>query len=356
MRIAAIALGLAALLTVPALLPPAQAAKKVALAGKKAHSRVAHKRKPAGPPPTPARVLFGAVKTPAPMPARAIGFYAKGCLAGAEALPIDGPGWQVMRLSRNRNWGHPDMIAFLEKFAADAKDYDGWPGILVGDISQPRGGPMVSSHASHQIGLDADIWFTPMPDHRLTAKEREELSATSMLAEDRVSVDPKKFTEADVKLLKRAASYPQVHFVLVNPAIKKAVCEMAASEKDSDWMRKVRPYWGHDDHFHIRIQCPKGSTSCESQAPIPANDNGCGATLTAWLKRVKPAPAVAVAPPVKPAKPAHPKPGLTLAQLPAACRMVLNSGNGTPVAQPAAKPAPAAKQGKATAKKTSAAQ
>ena len=140
------------------------------------------KKKPvkrAGP---PAKELFGAAKTPAPMAARAIGFYAKGCLAGAAALPIDGPAWQAMRLSRNRNWGHPELVALVEKLAVEAKAHDGWPGLLVGDLSQPRGGPMLTGHASHQVGLDADIWLTPMPDRRLTEKEREDLSATSMLA------------------------------------------------------------------------------------------------------------------------------------------------------------------------------
>src|SRR5215470_3958497 len=160
--------------------------------------------KPAGP---PAKELFGVVKSPAPMAARAIGFYAKGCLAGAKALPIDGPAWQAMRLSRNRNWGHPDLIAVVEKLAIEARAHDGWSGLLVGDISQPRGGPMLSGHASHQVGLDADIWFMPMPDRRLTAGEREELSATSMVAPDGVSVDPQQWTGAHLRLLQRAASF-----------------------------------------------------------------------------------------------------------------------------------------------------
>ena len=115
------------------------------------------------PPPTPAKELFGAAKTPAAMAARSIGFYAKGCLAGGSALPIDGPAWQAMRLSRNRNWGHPELIALVEKLATEAKAHDGWPGLLVGDMSQPRGGPMLTGHASHQVGLDADVWLTPMP-------------------------------------------------------------------------------------------------------------------------------------------------------------------------------------------------
>src|SRR5262245_55292164 len=102
----------------------------------------------------PAKELFGAAPGPAPLAARAIGSYARGCLAGAVALPINGPDWQVMRLSRNRNWGHPRLLDFLERFAADAHNLDGWPGLLIGDMSQPRGGPMVNGHSSHQIGID----------------------------------------------------------------------------------------------------------------------------------------------------------------------------------------------------------
>jgi penicillin-insensitive murein endopeptidase len=299
-------------------------------AGKAAGKKAKKARKP---PPTPARVLFAAAKTPAPLEARSIGFYAKGCLAGAQALPVDGPAWQHVRLSRNRNWGHPVLIELVEKLAVEAKEHDGWPGLLVGDISQPRGGPMLSGHASHQVGLDADVWFTPMPDRRLTAKEREELSATSMLAGDSVSVDPKVWSEAHLRLLKRAASYKEVERIWVHPAIKKAVCEATTEEKERGWLRKVRAYWGHYYHFHIRIGCPKGSTSCKRQVPV-GSDDGCGAELKRWLARVKP--------PVRPLPP--PKPGvarperrpITLAQLPAECRVVLN-GPTAPTATAAAK-------------------
>jgi penicillin-insensitive murein endopeptidase len=307
-------------------------------------------------PPTPAKLLFGAIKKPAPLEARSIGFYAKGCLAGAEALPIDGPTWQHMRLSRNRHWGHPQLIALIKRLAADAKEHDGWPGLLVGDISQPRGGPMLTGHASHQIGLDADVWLTPMPDRRLTAKEREELSATSMLADDRVSVDPKVFTEAHVRLLKRAASYPEVERVLVHPAIKKAVCEASKDEKERGWMRKIRPYWGHHYHFHIRIACPKGGTGCQGQPPV-GSDDGCGAELTQWLRRIKPPKVAVQPPPKKPPTPAPEKRPITLNELPEACRSVLASGDPPPSvkealapekAAPAPKtaPAPKAKQAK----------
>jgi penicillin-insensitive murein DD-endopeptidase len=221
--------------------------------------------------------------------------------------------------------GHPDLIALVEKLAVDAKEHDGWPGLLVGDISQPRGGPMLTGHASHQVGLDADVWFTPMPDRRLTEKEREDLSATSMLADDSVSVNPKVWTEAHVRLLKRAAGYEAVERVLVHPAIKKAVCDASKAEKDRDWLSKIRPYWGHYYHFHIRMACPKGSAGCAGQPSVDDDNDGCGAELTRWLKLVKPKPVV-VSPVPKPSTPAPERRPITLDQLPAECRAVLASG------------------------------
>ena len=186
-----------------------------------------------------AKTLFGAVKTPSPLAARAIGFYSKGCLAGGVQLADAGDDWQTMRPSRNRAWGHPKLIKLLKRLAHDAKEKDGWPGLLVGDIAQPRGGPMLTGHASHQVGLDADIWLTPMPDHVLTVREREDIQATQMVAASRLDVDPKVFGDKQVALIKRAASYPEVERIFVNPAIKKALCKAAGNDKG--WLSKVRP-------------------------------------------------------------------------------------------------------------------
>jgi penicillin-insensitive murein endopeptidase len=282
-----------------------------------------------GPPPTPAKALFGAVKTASPLAARSIGFYAKGCLAGGKAIPIDGPAWQVMRLSRNRNWGHPRLISLIERLAVDVKAHDGWNGLLVGDISQPRGGPMLTGHASHQIGLDADIWLTQMPDQRLSRREREDLAATSMLAADRVSVDPKVWTEAHGRLILRAASYSQIERVLVHPAIKKALCENKAFPREH--LRKVRPYWGHHYHMHIRMFCPKDSPGCTPQGEV-GTDDGCGKEVDDWIARFK--RIYAPRPPVDPKivvpkpKPQPKPPEITLADLPAACKLVI--GNTSP--------------------------
>jgi len=234
----------------------------------------------------PAKSYFGAADGPAPLKARAISSYAKGCLAGGAALPVDGPNWQAMRLSRNRNWGHPELIDYLKDLAADAPKV-GWNGLLVGDLAQPRGGPMLSGHASHQIGLDADIWLTEMPEKRLSPEEREEVSAISMLigpldvqGADR-RVDPKKWTDTHARLIRRAASDKRVARIFVNPTIKKALCDFEKS-RDRAWLRKIRPWWGHHYHFHVRLACPKGSAGCKDQNPPPAGD-GCGQHLTYWL-------------------------------------------------------------------------
>ncbi len=280
---------------------------------------------------TPAKKLFGAVKVPAPLAARAIGGYSRGCLAGATALPIDGPGWQAMRLSRNRNWGHPKLVALLEKFAGEATKDDKWPGLLVGDISQPRGGPMLTGHASHQLGLDADIWFTPMPKKKLSKTERENLAATSMLSSDSLSVNPKVWGEGQVKIVKRVASYSQVERVLVHPAIKKALCEAAGT--DRGWLGKVRPYWGHFYHFHVRMGCPADSAGCKPQ-PAPTGEDGCGKELDDWYKRLTAPPPPR---PTEPVKPVKPKPPVTLADLPPDCSTVLAAtADGTPAKAPAA--------------------
>lgn len=262
---------------------------------------------------TPAKQLFGAAKEPAEIGTRSIGFYSKGCLAGAQALPVNGTTWQAMRLSRNRNWGHPDLIAFLERFAAKVPQVSNWPGVLVGDMSQPRGGPMLTGHASHQIGLDADIWLTPMPKREFTRDEREKVAATMIVRPDRLDVDAKVWTAGHVAVIRAAAQDPAVERVLVNAAIKKALCRDATG--DRSWLQKVRPYWGHDYHMHVRISCPEGSPDCRAQDPVTPGE-GCGSELDWWFSEgnINPRP---------PKEPVKPPPPMMLKDLPPACRQVL---------------------------------
>jgi penicillin-insensitive murein DD-endopeptidase len=266
-----------------------------------------------------AKVQFGKRNTPAAsLEARAIGSYARGCLAGAVALPVDGDTWQVMRLNRNRMWGHPDLIAYLESLAKAAPRVANWNGILVGDISQARGGPMLTGHASHQIGLDADIWLTPMPRSKLSQEQRENMPATNMVRADWMDVNPAVWTPNHTKLVLHSARDRRVHRIFVNPAIKKAMCRDAGVDRAG--LNKVRPMWGHNFHFHIRMACPAGSENCQDQDPPPDGD-GCGKELTDWLDTQY----KAMFAPKKPGggAPARPKPPMSVDALPAECRTVL---------------------------------
>jgi penicillin-insensitive murein endopeptidase len=264
-------------------------------------------------PKNPAKELFARRPKAADMQARSIGFYTKGCLAGGVALPINGKTWQVMRLSRNRNWGHPELIAFMERLAAKVPKVSAWPGLLVGDMAQPRGGPMLTGHASHQVGLDADIWLTPMPKTPLSREEREEMSATMVVAPSRTDVDPKVWTPGHFAVIKAAAEDPKVERIFVNAAIKKALCREAG--KDRAFLHKVRPWWGHDYHFHVRMSCPADSPECKGQDPA-SDAEGCGKDLDWWFRD-------SVIHPEPPKEPPKPRPPLTMADLPAACRQVL---------------------------------
>ena len=267
----------------------------------------------------PAKRLFGRQKDAADLKARAIGTYARGCLAGAKPIAINGDAWQVMRLSRNRMWGHPDLIELVEDLGLKAKAAGEWNGLLIGDISQPRGGPMLTGHASHQIGLDADIWLTPMPDKTYTAAERENVSAV-LMTKNRSEINPKVWTENQAKLIQRAAKYSKVGRIFVHPPIKAELCRWAKG--DRTWLAKVRPMFGHNYHFHIRMKCPAGVQGCKDQwTPKPKDGTGCGEELAYWMSDVpwKPRKPDPSPPKIKP----RPVPPLTLSSLPAECRAVV---------------------------------
>jgi len=234
---------------------------------------------------------------PAPGPSEAIGSAAAGCLRGAEALSAQGEGYQVLRPERNRAWGHPRTVAFVRALAARTHA-EGLPLLLIGDMAQPRGGPLPFGHASHQNGLDVDIWFR-LVDHPLSPADLAHPKPVSMIQGNRV--DSAQWGADQARLLELAAMSPGVDRIFVNPAIKLALCRSVAPARRG-WLAKLRPWWGHDEHFHARLACPAESELCEPQAPIPEGD-GCGAELESWLaqplaipkekphRQVKPLPA-----------------------------------------------------------------
>ncbi|WP_299193846.1 penicillin-insensitive murein endopeptidase [uncultured Litoreibacter sp.] len=261
-----------------------------------------------------AKTLFGAKRSGSAQTPAAFGSYANGCAAGLVQLPETGPTWQAMRLSRNRNWGHPDTVDFVKDLSRVATR-QGWAGLYVGDLSQPRGGPMLTGHRSHQIGLDADIWMNPAKSMSLSANQRENISAISMRRSNGAFVNSG-WTRGHHEVLKAAASDPRVARIFVFPGAKVQMCKDAKG--DRSWLRKVRPWWGHHYHFHVRLACPKGSRGCVDQTPPPAGD-GC-ADAQQWVNNILNPP-----PPDPNAPPPKKRRELRLADLPNQCVGVLQS-------------------------------
>jgi len=268
---------------------------------------------------TPAKVLFSAVNSPSDQRSAPFGSYARGCIAGAVQLPETGPTWQAMRLSRNRHYGDPSLVSFIERLGQSASEI-GWNGIYVGDMSQPRGGPMNGGHKSHQIGLDVDVWLLPPARLDLSARQRENISSLNVRSADQRSVNSN-WTFEHMAVLRAAARDPAVARIFVAGAIKMQMCA-DAPRGDRRWLRKIRPWWGHNTHFHVRLNCPRGARNCEEQAAIPRGD-GC-ADAQWWVTDAL-APPAPPDPNAPPPVPRPPKPEITLATLPSQCTGVLQS-------------------------------
>ncbi len=220
---------------------------------------------------------WSGIATPTKNPPQIYGSYSAGCIDGAVAMPEEGVGYQGMNRLRNRFYGHPSMINFIEKFSRKVDSKYGRK-ILVNDIGQPRGGPAPlnsSVHVSHQIGLDADIWFKTIT----RGSEVSDIDHLSVLADDQKSLNLSRWNNNSANILKTAARFDEVERILVNPAVKKAMCE---KYKGAKWLNKIRPWWGHDSHFHVRLVCPASDAYCVKQRPVPVDD-GCGADMDWWF-------------------------------------------------------------------------
>ena len=265
-----------------------------------------------------AKDVFGYIPTASNQRSEAVGGYARGCQAGAVQLPETGPTWQAMRLSRNRNWAQPVTVDYVQDLSRFAATLPGWEGIYIGDMSQPRGGPMLTGHASHQSGLDADIWMLPPNRLNLSRQEREDLSSISMRRE-RGAYTNSAWTEEHMQLIRAAASDPRTARIFVFPGAKVAMCNWETG--DRSYLRQIRPWYGHHYHFHVRLNCPAGDPNCEDQAPPPAGD-GC-ADAERWVRDIlNPPPPTPADPNAVPAAPRGP---LTMARLPAQCSNVAQS-------------------------------
>ena len=216
-------------------------------------------------PGTPAKELFGRKAGPARLQARTIGFYSKGCLAGGVALPINGKTWQVMRLSRNRNWGHPEPGAFPRAAgragARRAAGAGSWSATCRSRAAA-RCSPAIPAIRSGSTPISGS---RRCPTASSPAPSARRCRRPWSWRKTALDVDPKVWTPAHVEVIKTAAKDPGVARIFVNAAIKKALCREAGG--DRTWLHKVQAWWGHDYHFHVRLRCPSDDAECTPQPP-----------------------------------------------------------------------------------------
>ncbi|WMC12288.1 penicillin-insensitive murein endopeptidase [Oceanimonas pelagia] len=235
-----------------------------------------------------------------PLAARgeAVGGYAAGCQTGAQALPLSGPGYRVVRPERRRHYGQPELVDYLQHLGQRARQA-GLPPMLVADMARRHGGPFAHGHRSHQTGLDADIWLRPGRD----GTPDEELD----MVDHRLYILNRHFGDDQRQLIALAAQDERVSRIFVHPLIKQAMCRTYGH---APWLGRLRPWFGHSGHFHVRLHCPPEHARCEPQQAV-APGTGCGRELASWINDKSGALAPGPRTPWRPL-------------LPAACRALLN--------------------------------
>jgi len=228
--------------------------------------------------------------------AQIYGSYTSGCILGGEALPEEGEGYKVVNTYRNRYYAHSSLTSMIKSWGQWSKEKK-LGTLVVGDLSQPAGGPLTGAHRSHQIGLDVDLRL-----HLLTPgqkiKNRNQFSSTDVVQCKTTKAQkinyqfmPQKWPVSTTQLLQKIASEKNVERLFVSAGIKKYLC--AAFPDYPVWLKKIRPEWGHTSHFHVRLRCPEGMDQCQGQPPIPVDVTdtsgvGCsGQDLEYWFKTNK---------------------------------------------------------------------
>jgi len=227
-----------------------------------------------------AKTLWEKVKIPTSHSAQSIGSYTNGCMLGAKALPLKGAGYEVIRTKRKRYYGHPRLISYVQNLGRMVKNLN-LGTMLIGDMAMPAGGRFSKGHTSHQTGLDVDIWLK-LPSRGLSASKRESPSPNNVVNFKKFNVN-RSWNNKYATLIKLAASDNKVQRIFVNPAIKRKLCQ---TQKNKTWLRKVRPWHGHNYHMHVRLKCPKGDKYCKGQKNVRWG-SGCGKEVMSWDWRKK---------------------------------------------------------------------
>jgi len=176
---------------------------------------------------------------------------------------------------------------------------------------------MITGHASHQVGLDADIWLTPMPAREFTPRRarRNVGDHGGRGRPARPGSIPRCGRRVTSRSSRRRLRTRWCSGYSSTPPSRRHCAARPAAAIAPGW-RKCGRGGGHDYHFHVRLRCPGDSPECKSQPPAGGGD-GCGKDPS-----IIGSPTPCCTPSRRRCREA-PKPGKPMSSLPPACRAVL---------------------------------
>jgi penicillin-insensitive murein DD-endopeptidase len=181
-------------------------------------------------------------------------------------------------------WGLPSMVRMLDRAASRVSRRHPGSVLLVGDLSKERGGNL-EGHASHESGRDADVGFY----YRTQGKPFRAQRLMRVDPGGRVAGLPHiEFDDArNWELVEAFLTDPEVvvQRIFVADPIRKRLLSHARQQGASPRVfaraevALHQPGRGpaHDDHFHVRIACPRGQRDVCIPTPQPRGVRADGA-------------------------------------------------------------------------------
>ncbi len=167
--------------------------------------------------------------------------------------------------SKERTYGHPSLVLMLDRSAKQVAKARPGSQLLVGDLSTELGGGL-SGHHSHQSGRDADVAFYARDARgKMVTLDRFVAFDSDGNAKDGSGLV---FDDDRNWLLvmgwARDARADLAYVFISNPLRARL---LAYAQKRAEYRQYIPLVTGHfmqpenaephDDHFHVRIRCPR---------------------------------------------------------------------------------------------------
>jgi penicillin-insensitive murein endopeptidase len=170
-----------------------------------------------------------------------------------------------LRRCEGPRWGLPTLVGLLERSAGRVARRHPGSVLVVGDLSA-RGGGELGGHRSHQSGRDADVGF-----YFLDARKRPVVPERFL----RVRRDGRAIDRPDLRF-DDARNWTLVESWMIDPRAiiqhvfvaeplrerllshaKRARAYGPVLHRASLALKQPRQGLSHDDHFHVRVACPR---------------------------------------------------------------------------------------------------